>query len=195
MRIDWLKSLYVNWTSLTVLPELPVARLTVAGLRGKEGQLAVGIERLPGAVFEFGFVVPRIDMAEATRTENLDDGIGLRAVMRTLTGGRSSEWPLLRRIRGSSRSLIREQSILGQQGGQGDTTQAAAELPQKIASRGDVVVDESSIDVNKLIGVQQHSTKLWKAAGLQQCDGGGGFSGIGSPTERQRERSTDLSFG
>ena len=36
--------------ALTVLPELPVARLTVAGLRGKEGQLAVGIERLPGVL-------------------------------------------------------------------------------------------------------------------------------------------------
>ena len=49
--------------TLTALPKLPVARLTVTEFRGEEGQLAVGIERLPGAAFEFGLVVPRIHMA------------------------------------------------------------------------------------------------------------------------------------
>src|SRR4051812_17909266 len=70
--------------ALPVLPERPEAPLAGTGFRREKLQVPIGIERLAVALRQLRFVVPRIDVAQAARTKNLDYRLGLRGELRRL---------------------------------------------------------------------------------------------------------------
>ncbi len=107
--------------ALAMLAEFPEASLAIAGLRREELQLPRGVKGLAVAPLQFGFVVPRVHLAQSAGAEDLDDGLGLRRIV-----GRSRAEGIARR--GA------EVAAVVQQCGQRDTAQSAAEFPEELAA-------------------------------------------------------------
>ena len=118
---------------LAMLSELPMAALTIARLRRKELQLAIGVKRLPGTFFKFRLVIKRIDLTHAAGAEDLNHTLCLRCMMRLSSPFASQH----RRQRKPAESTA---------GGL-----------QKISSR--MSSAHLSIDINELIGVEERPAK------------------------------------
>ena len=59
-----------------MLTEFPKTRLAVARLGGEELKFSSRVKGGAGTPFKFRFVVEGVDVAQATRAEDLDDSFG-----------------------------------------------------------------------------------------------------------------------